>query len=123
MFFLSTLLLLSSCQYFTSNSYDKEKYGPVLSDETDPNFLKAYNIIQNRCINCHSSTIHAHWSQYKDNNAWLDSGLVNRQDADNSFFIQRIINYGGPSSNMPQGSGALPPAEYDFLKEWINNIP
>lgn len=121
--FLPLLLILISCQDYNSNTADRIKYGPVVLDEADPNFQQAYTIIQNRCVSCHSSTIHDAWATYQDNAAWLDSGMILRGDPDNSYFIQRIINAGGASSNMPQGGSALPDAEYQHLRKWIEEIP
>ncbi|WP_408099035.1 hypothetical protein ACJVC5_08970 [Peredibacter sp. HCB2-198] len=120
---LPLLLLLVGCQDYNSNSSDRFKYGPAILDETDPNFAQAYNTIQTRCTSCHSSNIHDIWATYKNNNAWLDSGLIQRGDPDNSYFIQRIINYGGASSNMPQGGSALSDAEYQQLRKWVEEIP
>lgn len=117
------LLIFISCQDYNSNSADRSKYGPVVLTDTDPNFAQAYNIIQNRCVSCHSSSIHDPWADLKDNASWLDSGLIQRQDPDNSILLQRIINYGGASSNMPQGGSALPDSEYQHLVKWINEIP
>ena len=123
LFCFIALLLLASCQNYNSNSGDANTYGPVVLNEADPNFAQAYSIIVNRCVNCHSSNIHSVWSSYTSNNDWLNTGMVNRGDPDNSYFIQRIINYGASSSNMPQGGSALPAAEYNHLRKWIEEIP
>ena len=120
--FFLFLFLFVGCQDYNSNSSDRSKFGPIVLDESDPNFTPAYNITQNRCVSCHSSPIHNHWSTYTSNEKWLDSGMIVKGDPDNSIFIQRIINYGGTSSNMPQGGSALPQAEYDALRTWIENI-
>lgn len=120
---LLTFIITVSCQDYNSNSADRVKYGPVVLNESDPNFARAYNIIQSRCVSCHSSTIHDPWATYQDNAAWIDSGLVQRQDSQNSYFIQRIINYGGASSNMPQGQSALSQSDYEHLVKWIDEMP
>lgn len=114
---------LYSCQDFNSNTADRIKYGPLILDEPDPNFPRAFNIISKQCINCHSSRIHDQWANFTDNKSWLDSLLINRGDPSNSIFLQRIINYGGASSNMPQGGSALSTSDYQHLVKWIEEIP
>jgi hypothetical protein len=115
------LLLLTSCQDQNSNSSDKEKYGPISLD-SDPNFPRAFQLIQSRCISCHTG-YHNTWAQYQSNGDWLSSGLINRGDANNSQLILRIINTEGQDSDMPKNSSRLPDAEYEWLKKWINEIP
>jgi uncharacterized membrane protein len=112
--YIFIFLFITGCQDYNSNSSDRSKYGPIVLDENDPNFAPAYNVIQNRCVSCHSSPIHNPWSTYTNNEKWLDP--------DNSYFVQRIINYGGSSANMPQGGSSLPQAEYDAIRTWIENI-
>ena len=112
------IFLLSSCQNYNSNSSDRSVYGPVILNEADPNFAQAYNIIQNRCISCHSSNVHNVWATYTNNAAWIDSGMISNLP-ENSYFMQRIINSGGSGANMPQGGSALPNQEYETLKKWI----
>lgn len=118
------LLGLLSCQDYNSNSSDRIKFGPItIDDGVDPNLKSAYAIIQNRCVNCHSSTIHNVWSTYTSNELWLTSGVVNRGDPNNSSLILRIINSGQASSNMPQGGSALSASEYNALVKWVTEIP
>lgn len=119
---LPLLFIFVSCQDINSNSSDKLLYGPSnLTGSTQ--FRAAFPIIQNRCANCHTSNIHDPWSGYMNEQDWADQGLVVFGDTANSKFITRIINYGGGDSNMPEGLGALPDAEYDTLLEWVENIP
>lgn len=117
------LIFFTSCQDYNSNTADRAKYGPVVLSDSDPNFSQAFSIIQNRCVNCHSSSIHDNWASLQDNNAWIDTGLIQRQSPETSYFVQRIINYGGTSSNMPQGGTPLPDAEYQHLLKWIDEMP
>jgi uncharacterized membrane protein len=119
----SSLVFIFACQDYNSNSADRIKYGPIVLDETDPNFARAYTIISKQCISCHSSNIHDQWANYTNNAAWLDSLMIQRGDPDNSIFLQRIINYGGTSSNMPQGGSPLSNSDYQHLVKWIEEIP
>lgn len=120
--FLTLSSFLIGCQDFNSNSSDRVKYGPVVLDESDPNFARSYNIITTKCINCHSG-YHNNWASLKDNAAWLNEMVVLRGDPNNSMFIQRIINYGGTSSNMPFGGSPLSGSDYQHLVKWIEEIP
>jgi len=121
---LFILILFSACEDYNSNSADKLKYSnePQQEEGGDPNFAPAFAVIQNRCTSCHSG-FHNNWSTYTSNEKWLNSGLVNRGDPDNSLIIRRTINSGQAGSNMPQGTGAIPDAEFETLRTWILNIP
>lgn len=116
---LLLLVFVVSCQDYNSNSGDRGKYGPVILNESDPNYAEAYAIIQNRCVNCHRG-YHDHWANFTSNDDWI--GLVEPNDPDNSSFIQRIINSGQTNSNMPEGGSALPTAEYNHLRKWVSEF-
>ena len=66
---------------------------------------------------------HSEWLSYTTDDDWIISGVVVRGDAQNSMLIQRIINSGYPSSNMPQGGSPLSDSEYQELIDWIDNLP
>jgi uncharacterized membrane protein len=116
------LIFLTACQDFNSNTSDRDKFGPSTLPGASSEFNQAYKITQNRCVNCHTSTIHNVWATYITEAAWIDSGLITPGNADNSLFIERIINSGHSNSNMPEGGSALPNAEYNDLKTWINGL-
>ncbi len=121
-FFFFSLFLLS-CQDYNSNTGDRDKYGEV-SLENNAQFRRAYSIIQNRCVNCHTSSVHDTWASYTTNEMWIKSGSnrVLPGRAQDSNLIIRIINSGHTNSNMPIGGSALPNDEYDALVEWIDNL-
>lgn len=50
------LVTFVSCQDSNSNSTDRIIYSDLIEDPADPNFGPAFQVITNRCINCHSST-------------------------------------------------------------------
>lgn len=118
------LALLLACQNYNSNSSDRARYGEI-ELENDPQFQRAYTIIQNRCVNCHTSQIHAAWATYTTSADWIKSGgqRVIPGSPQDSKLITRIINSGENDSNMPLGGSALPNDEYDALVEWIQNLP
>ncbi len=124
-FLLLSFLMYTSCDEYNSNSADRLKYGGDPQQEVDTgdaNFSAAFPIIQQKCISCHSGD-HNNWAGYTSDEKWLNSGLINRGDPDNSSFIKRIINSGGPNANMPEGLGALPDSEYQLLRKWIAEMP
>lgn len=122
---LTALLLLIffvGCQDYNSNTYDKTRYGKVTLTGS-PDFEAAYYIIQQRCTNCHTSTIHNPWASYTNEQDWIDKGYVAKGDPDGSRLIFRIFNYGSTQSDMPRDLGPLPNDEYQQLVDWVTNIP
>ena len=118
---LSILVLaaaLSACQTYNSNSDDKAKCGPK-NLVGGAQFIKAYPIIQSRCISCHN--YHGEWAGYTDQNDFVVNNQVVEGDPDGSQLITRIINHGGGDANMPVGQGPLPDTEYDALVDWVTN--
>ena len=120
-YFFFFVLILSSCQDYNSNSGDKGRYGPVELNESDPNFSKAYFILQDRCVSCHDHK-HDRWAEFKSNADWVADGLVIKGDPPTSELIVRIVNNGQVSSNMPPSGGSLPDAEYKALVKWVEDI-
>jgi uncharacterized membrane protein len=115
------LLVLASCQDYNSNTSDRSKYGPV-ELEANPQFQRAYGIIQQRCTSCHTSPVHSGWGTYTTSQMWIDTGRVVAGDSQNSPLVRRIWNSGNTDSNMPQGQGPLANDEYDAIVEWIDNL-
>lgn len=119
--FLLVLLFLASCQDYNSNTSDKFRYAR-LELENNPEFRASYAILQSRCMNCHTSSIHNGWATLVTSQKWIDSGRVVQGNAQDSDLIIRIINSGHTNSDMPLGGGALPNDEYDTIVEWIDNL-
>ncbi|HXH30383.1 MAG TPA: hypothetical protein VNJ01_06200 [Bacteriovoracaceae bacterium] len=109
---------ISGCQTYNSNTEDEAKYGPT-NLVGGAEFIRAYPVIQSRCISCHN--YHDEWANYTDSNDWVVNNLVVAGAPNSSLFITRIINHGGSGANMPQGQGPLPDAEYDLLVDWVTN--
>ena len=123
---LLILTILSSClgvgQGTNSNSFDEQIFSPVDIDTSTPagiRFSRAFNVISNKCVNCHTSTIHNTWAGFTTDQAWLDSIFVNQSDSQNSLLIRRLINNG---SDMPQGGSALSDQEINDLESWIDGL-
>ena len=125
-------ILLCTCLFFifaacddqNSNSSDRINYSRTgqQQETADTEFAAAFSIIQSRCINCHSGR-HNAWAGFINDERWINSGLVHRGDPDNSSLITRIINSGHPVANMPEGTGAIPNAEFQTLRSWIAGMP
>jgi uncharacterized membrane protein len=110
-----TLVLISGCADYNSNSADKQSYGPITLDASDPRFAAAYAVLKNRCINCHN---HSAWSAYTSDDAWVgQSRAVVKNNASASPMIQQI-----QVGAMPQ-DGTIPPSETQILTDWINQMP
>jgi hypothetical protein len=114
------LFILIGCQDYNSNSGDRDLYGPIVLNESDPNFRPAYLVMQSRCMNCHR---HVQWANFKSNQDWIDANLVIPGQPEDSLLIKRIINSNQVGNNMPPGGSPLPDGEYDSLTEWVTNIP
>lgn len=118
-FSLALLIFISvSCQDYNSNTFDRDQYAEI-ELIGGAQFEASYKILQTRCMSCHE---HASWSKYTNQQNWVDQGLVIPNDPDNSRLINRIINYGGASSDMPIVGGPLPSAEFDALKAWVQAL-
>jgi hypothetical protein len=123
--FVWILFFLIGCQDYNSNSADKLKYAPI--EILDDSLKPIYPIVQNRCFNCHN--YHQEWAGYTSNQDWMNARtrrgdmLIDPGNPDDSLFIRRIINFGGPSSDMPIGRGPLPQSEYTALRNWISGLP
>jgi mono/diheme cytochrome c family protein len=118
--------LMVSCQDSNSNSFDNFKVQPnlkppVIVEGANNNFPKAYAILQKNCTSCHFN-YHSAWNAYNTEEKWLDAGLVNRGDPENSFLIKRMKNAGGPGATMPIAAEAVSEADFKILKKWIEEI-
>jgi hypothetical protein len=120
------LLMLSifwvACADYNSSTLDDLEYVEVTANETDLNFARAFEIIKNRCANCHEPNHpHQEWKSYNSNARWInESGVIVKNDAANSPLIKRTMR-NGPSGNMPRDN-SLTEQEYEDLKTWINNM-
>lgn len=118
---IALLLTYIGCQDYNSNTFDQDRYGEIeLTGSGDlSTFRAAYPILQKRCMNCHR---HAQWAGYTDKNDWVtNENLVvpDDEDGSQSQVLYRIKNFGGTSSDMPQGGSQLPAEEYEALKAWV----
>lgn len=120
--FLSLLIILLAsigCQDYNANTFDRDRYGVIELTGTSC-FKAAYPVIQQYCMNCHR---HSQWSEYVNEQDWVtNESLVVPGDVDGSQLVFRIVNYGGTSSDMPQGAASLPPAEYEKIRTWVANF-
>lgn len=119
------LFLLISCgQDYNSSTFDQAIYGDQSIDTSTPEgqrFAKAFQIIENKCISCHTSTRHTTYAALTTSQKWIDSGNISKGDYNNSLIKVVLKNY--PGGDMPQGSSELSQSELDTLRDWIDNIP
>lgn len=118
--FLLPLLILAGCQDLNSNSTDQSRYGEGAVTGSAV-FVDAFEVIQNRCANCHTSTIHNKWSTYRTEADWVtkESTIIPGNPAESSF-ITRLKNY--PNGDMPVGAGPLPNDELTKLQDWVEQL-
>lgn len=119
LFIAGVLFLTLSCgQSFNSNSGDFALRPVALGDGTpEGERLKvAYEIMQNQCMSCHPG-----YSAYRTNEAWIEAGLVKKQDPDGSVLIRSLNNYFPPGGMPP--SGTLSNSDYSALLEWVEFMP
>lgn len=120
--FIAILLLLVSCgQSYNSNSTDRF-VGDLNIDISTPageRLYRAYNVLQNQCVNCHSG-YHNIWSSYNTDQQWISAGLVIKGEPRSSLLISRLQNEG---SDMPLFAPQISEADYQALREWIEEMP
>lgn len=120
---LMSLLWTAACQDTNSNSFDREKFTErAMPEGARPEFTAALAILQNRCMSCHFG-FHNAWNAFTTEEQWLEAGLINRGDPDNSLLIKRMKNAAGPGATMPIAAAAIPDAEFQTLKAWIAGFP
>jgi hypothetical protein len=73
-------------------------------------------------VSCHDHK-HDKWADFKSNTEWIAEGVVIAGQPGTSEFIERIVNTGQVSSNMPPGGSPLPDDEYNHLVKWVTEIP
>jgi hypothetical protein len=109
-------LLTGACAAYNSSSGDEGQYlEAVIDTGGDPNFAVAFGVVQNRCMGCHAS-----WSNLTSNALWIASGYVKKGQASNSILITRTYRNG--TGDMPP-SNTMTQAEFDSVKNWINDMP
>lgn len=119
---LVTIILLVSCNQSTnSNSFDRtysENIGINRSTAAGERLYQAYTALKNNCMSCHSG-YHNAWSSYNTDQAWVDSGLIESNDAYGSTLVIRLKNIGG---NMPKDNPQMSEEDFDKVIEWIDSI-
>lgn len=115
---LTVLSILSSCgQSANSNSFD-DLLANIQIDPSNTNLVQAYQVINNRCISCHTG-YHNSWASYNTDQKWLSSGMVSAGSTGDSPLIQALKNSGG---TMPLNGANLTESEYNKLTDWIDNL-
>lgn len=94
-----------------ADSADGSKFVRTVRVHTE--FSRANEILQAKCVNCHSGLNLANESDY------FNSKYFKAGDA-NSLGLKRTKGYGASNSNMPKGLG-FPIEEYNALKTWVVN--
>jgi uncharacterized membrane protein len=109
-------------QNTNSHSNDATLWGT--NTITDPTFAAAYQVLSNRCINCHTGR-HSHWSDFQTVEQWYavenGSPLVVPNDMEGSSIINRLT-FWGSVGGMPEGEANLTQEEYDDLQTWIESL-
>ena len=119
---LVAITLFVSCNQSTnSNSFDRtysENIGIDRSTAAGERLYQAYSALKNNCMSCLSG-YHNAWSSYNTDQAWINSGLVESNDAYGSTLVIRLKNIGG---NMPKDNPQRSEEDFDKIIEWIDSI-
>ncbi len=119
---LAIIVFLTSCiQSTNSNTFDRtfsENIGIDRSTPAGERLYQAYIVLKNDCMSCHSG-YHNSWSSFNTDQAWIDSGLIESNDAYSSTLVIRLKNIGG---NMPKDNPQLSEEDFDKVIEWIDSI-
>lgn len=112
------LLTYIGCQDYNSNTFDEDRYGEI-ELTGGPVFEAGYYAARKHCMSCHR---HAQWAKYTDKQDWvINENLVIPGDPSASQLLFRIVNYGGGSSDMPEGGAQIPKSDYDAIKAWVES--
>jgi len=116
------ILLISSCgQSFNSNSSDNNLVDYAGIDTSTPagqRLNSAFNVINVRCISCHTG-YHSTWSSYRTDAAWRTAGLVQNGNPMGSAVYSRLKNVGG---DMPLQNPQISDSERGLIETWINQL-
>mgnify|MGYP001947001619 FL=1 len=109
---------LASCgQSTNSNTSDFLLSGNGI-DPSNTKLLNAYEVINDKCISCHTG-YHNSWSSLNTDQLWIDSGSVVAGTSLSSSLVIRLKNRGG---DMPLLSPMLTEEEYQYIIEWIDSL-
>lgn len=121
---LGVLVISSGCgEVLNSNSFDEALYG-VTPAEGSSEFLAAKDILDSKCINCHTN-FHASWASW-DEADYITNLRVVAGDPSASTLYKKIRGneYADGTTNMPEAPAAdLSAAELLTIRTWIENIP
>ena len=118
---ISALILVSCYQEINSNSFDDSYSSTNGIDTSTPNGKRlstAYNVLKDKCMSCHTG-YHNKWIDFTTDTKWIDSGLIQPNNAFSSDIITRLKNMGG---NMPKDNPQIPEKDFDDLVLWIDDI-
>lgn len=119
---LSSFFTITSCYQDTnSNSFDDRYSLSNGIDTSTPNgqrLSNAYDILKENCMNCHTG-YHNSWTNLNTDSKWINTGLVEQNDAYSSTLLIRLKNIGG---NMPKDNPQISEEDFDIIVDWIDNI-
>lgn len=119
--FIFLLFLISSCQDFNSNSFDKEKsYVAVIDTSTaeGKRLNSAYQVLKNNCMSCHTG-YHSVWLKFNTSELWQNENLIIAGDANASEIMIRLKNNGG---DMPLNNSPIQFTDLIYIEDWINGL-
>lgn len=119
---LSLFFTITSCyQETNSNSFDDRYSLSNGIDTSTPNGQRlsdAYDILKESCMNCHTG-YHNSWTNLNTDSKWINTGVVEQNDAYSSTLLIRLKNIGG---NMPKDNPQISEEDFDIIVDWIDNI-
>lgn len=119
--FLLVVLLASCNQSTNSNSFDRkysENIGIDRSTAGGERLYQAYIALKKNCMSCHSG-YHSSWTTFNTDQAWIESGLIESNDAYGSTLVIRLKNMGG---NMPKNNPQMSEEDFEKIIEWIDGL-
>ncbi|MDH5415521.1 MAG: hypothetical protein OEW87_15400, partial [Flavobacteriaceae bacterium] len=111
-------ILFNSCiQSTNSNSFDRSFSETIDIDRSGPageSLFQAYNVLKKNCMSCHTG-YHNDWNAFNTDQAWINSGVIEPNDAYASSLVIRLKNTGG---NMPKNSPQITEDELTIISTW-----
>ncbi|MCB0354789.1 MAG: DUF1588 domain-containing protein [Bdellovibrionales bacterium] len=119
---------IKACQVELAQQDESPTPSPTPTPISGVPFEDFHRVITTHCASCHLNQ-HTQWLELDSKEAWLaarssaDVPLIDQDDLEHSYILQRIRYFGGPNSTMPlsnlNATAQFTAADYNIIRSWI----